>query len=1117
MPPPITDPLIHASTLVYKGAFRLPSSGGRYDFPGGGLCYNAANDSLFVTSYVDFHSTGEITIPTPIKGAPSLSALNRAEVIQPIADPSDGSWVLLNNGSGIHMGGMLTYGGRLIVTYYRSYDTDGSQPYSHWARNPTLIPGSDYVGPVTLQVTDAVGTSGVHAGSVSGYMGTIPAAWQTAFGGPCLTGQCGISIFSRTSLGPGVFSFNPDDIGSVNPVPTTPLVFYPGAHPTLGVYGDPTPNNLFNGTMQMGGVCFPEGSRSVLFFGLIGIGEYHYGNGTPDPSLNGTLVPGYTNRYYFYDPVFQTPGDHAYPYIAQVWAYDAAELADVAAGTRDAWTVVPYETWQIPSDYYSFNPRPAGAAYRASTGEIFILKTFGDGDAPLVDVYQLPAPSTDRYVATTGSNANAGTIDAPWRDIAYGALQVTAGVTLWVRGGTYDESLTACNSGTGTSWADANLVRIAAYPGETVWMTPSVANAGSNIIWFDADIHFVEFDGINLDGRPTRQNGLWTSTNNGHNPHHIRFQNAEAIAGMSLPGEAGAAVISLGAHANIGGATGFNWVRNCTLHGGGAPGLCGVFCAAVGVYIQGPNNIVEQSDIYDTGGVGIQIYNGTGDAPDNNTIRRNRIHDITRLGDPAEAWGILVSQGLNNRVENNLVYRVLVGNQLGDGGIAVAGVGTTVWYNTVYGNLQSGIIVGSGAVNALIQNNITDGNGSDYSNNSGSTVANHNLIGLNPLFVDAATDDFHLRVNSPARGTAIGLLQVPTDFDGNPRPTSGASDAGAYQFTSSSTNSGTAAVAVRGPGVAASGQTSGGGGPAAVAIKGPTVNATGRSTLIGTATSAVKGPTINAGGGGASVTGTVASAIAGPTITASGSAPIAGTAALAVKGPTVLGAGGQLPATGTITLSVKGPALAATGQGQSSGYVILGIGGPSVVGGQDSSTTGTATVAVLGPRINSFGAGVSATGTGAAATAGPTVSATSSDNAGAAAAAILGPTIASAGTTGSVGTVASATAGPSVQASGSGIGVGTATSAIAGPSVAGTETAPYVTAIVTGLDGNCARNEITITGLHFQAGATIVLTGYLDVVETFDLVSLAPAKIVLNNLNPPLLSRTQYCVTVTNP
>jgi hypothetical protein len=51
------------------------------------------------------------------------------------------------------------------------------------------------------------------------------------------------------------------------------------------------------------------------------------------------------------------------------------------------------------------------------------------------------------------------------------------------------------------------------------------------------------------------------------------------------------------------------------------------------------------------------------------------------------------------------------------------------------------------------------------------------------LFKDAAAGDFRLVLGAPAIGNAVCLLEVPTDFDGNPRPTPGEGcDIGAFQF-----------------------------------------------------------------------------------------------------------------------------------------------------------------------------------------------------------------------------------------------------------------------------------------------------------------------------------------------
>lgn len=57
------------------------------------------------------------------------------------------------------------------------------------------------------------------------------------------------------------------------------------------------------------------------------------------------------------------------------------------------------------------------------------------------------------------------------------------------------------------------------------------------------------------------------------------------------------------------------------------------------------------------------------------------------------------------------------------------------------------------------------------------------LWGVNPLFVDAAANDFHLQHTSPAidAGYNLGSL-VPDDYDHNPRPTGNDYDIGAFEF-----------------------------------------------------------------------------------------------------------------------------------------------------------------------------------------------------------------------------------------------------------------------------------------------------------------------------------------------
>ncbi|MEO8256964.1 MAG: right-handed parallel beta-helix repeat-containing protein [Acidobacteriota bacterium] len=408
------------------------------------------------------------------------------------------------------------------------------------------------------------------------------------------------------------------------------------------------------------------------------------------------------------------------------------------------------------------------------------------------------AQAATYYVATNGSDGRscgqAQSVSTPKLTLNSAVACLAAGDTLYVRNGTYNESLIASIYGgglpSGTSWS--NKVRIAAYPGDTsVWLRPLTVGASAGgtgwVVWIDANISYVEIDGINLDSSNLSGGALWVSTNNGNNPHHIRFQNAEAIAGMS----GGAAAIVLGSHNRIG-ATGANEIINARIHGGGLPGQCGYQCASYGIYIEGPNNLIEGSDIYDTSGAGIQIYNAEGDSPDNNIVRNNRIHDITRAGSLDEVWGILVL-GANNQIYNNVIHGINVGSiNQGNAAIAVSGAGHAVYHNTVYGNTGWGIVVawrgagGETTSNSVVWNNISYANSQgNYANYAGGTSQSNNLL-TDPHFVNAGGADFSLRSDSPAIDAGVFLDAVPTDLRGVSRPQGNGYDIGAYEFSGGS-------------------------------------------------------------------------------------------------------------------------------------------------------------------------------------------------------------------------------------------------------------------------------------------------------------------------------------------
>ena len=281
--------LLRQSDLVYQGAFRLPSGAvGTSSFAYGGtaLAFNATRRSLFIVGHDWHQQVAEVTIPEPrtAHGCWQPCGGHRDATF---SDATEGTMGRVGEGN-VKVGGLLPYQGRLFQTAYLYYDAAGTQTMSHFVSGMDLTVKGDVTGPFR------VGKLG--AGFVSGYFAEIPAAWRASLGGPVLNGNCCLGIISRTSYGPAAFAIDPLDIGTKDPVPATPLLYYAAAHPLLepGAEGDGWGNTsrLFNGTTEVTGVVFPEGASSVLFFGRQGVGTFCYGPGTADRTKARTAGGG---------------------------------------------------------------------------------------------------------------------------------------------------------------------------------------------------------------------------------------------------------------------------------------------------------------------------------------------------------------------------------------------------------------------------------------------------------------------------------------------------------------------------------------------------------------------------------------------------------------------------------------------------------------------------------------------------------------------------------------------------------------------------------------------------------------------------------------------------------
>jgi hypothetical protein len=343
-------------SLTYLGKFSLPAG---FEYAGRGLAYNAARNSLFASGFARSPMTAEVSIPA-IGGT--------ASILQPLTDPTEGKSGSVSPGSGSDTmaGGYLVSGTRLIVSAFIYYDNTGTTRLSHFVRPLSLS--------TTGQVTGPLQIGPLNAGFYGGYMADIPAEWQSALGGTALTGQAELSIISRTSFGPAAFAFTPTNITSTSAVP---LVYYDSSHTTLGGWDhpsdgvtEPNPHPYFGCADEIGGLVFPQGTASVLFFGRHGTTQC-YGLCSSDP----------TNDY---------KGTHGYPYQSVMIVYDANDLAAVKAGTKQPWAVVPVTKWVLPIVDPTEAYHVSGAAYDPATGRIYVGQNFEHGETSVIHVFKLP-------------------------------------------------------------------------------------------------------------------------------------------------------------------------------------------------------------------------------------------------------------------------------------------------------------------------------------------------------------------------------------------------------------------------------------------------------------------------------------------------------------------------------------------------------------------------------------------------------------------------------------------------------------------------------------------------------------------------------------------------------
>jgi len=413
---------------------------------------------------------------------------------------------------------------------------------------------------------------------------------------------------------------------------------------------------------------------------------------------------------------------------------------------------------------------------------------------------------------SSASDSNPGTIEAPWSTIRHAAETLTASDTVFIRSGTYNESVYFDNAGNST---EGHIV-YSAFPGETPIVDGISVTESNNGIIIDKD--YIKLHGLTI--RNWNENGIWIE-------NASFFEISDCIVhdifyGIGVAdGSHDFVFNSVTVHhfdlygfdvSTSGGADCYNGTFNdCLAHTGrdsqqNVDGFalghgtqhnfefnrCKTFDVYDGFDISSQNTTLNRCMAYNCWNGAYKLWQdnvklvnciGYSSGGSNVELDWDQEPGVTKLINCTFFDAQTFSIWIENAADTLEMYNCIIagGDNIGLT-FEQQGVGNYRGDYNIFHNDNPDRLIAVGYTDEFTANQVIAGDWSNYSGQDAhSIVANS----AESLFVNPAQNDLHLVKNSPAIDSGTSISAPSTDFDGNLRPFGSTYDIGAYEYQTS--------------------------------------------------------------------------------------------------------------------------------------------------------------------------------------------------------------------------------------------------------------------------------------------------------------------------------------------